>query len=391
MKIKWDENTTTKTLSNLAVVTGGLIIYFIFQNLSGIKAGINHVFGLLTPFVYGFVIAYLLCSPMNFFEKKVFLKLFKKKPRPKLARALSIIITLILAFAILITLISFLVPQLGESIMTFRDNLPGYAKSLTNMVNDIAAKFNLDSTFFEKFVMSYQELISKVTTLVTQAVPHVVDFSMKFTSQIFNVIVGLFISLYFLAGKEKFIAQLKKVMYAVLPKRFVESTLEIASMSNRTFSRYVSGQLMDAAVVGCLCFLGLTILKMPFALLISCIVMVTNVIPMVGPFIGAIPGTFIILMSDGFTKALIFVVFIVILQQVDGNILVPKIIGESTGLSGFWVLFAIVVGGGQFGIVGIVIGVPVFSVLYTLIKRLIEKRLKQIGMSPRTNDYVPKS
>ena len=197
----------------------------------------------------------------------------------------------------------------------------------------------------------------------------------------YNWLIGLIVSIYMLAGRDKLIRQLKKLVSACVPKRFLGKVMEVAALTNGTFGKFIIGRIIDSSIILVLCFVCMTIFQMPYALLISVIVGVTNVIPIFGPFIGAIPSAFILLMVDPI-KGLWFIVFIIVLQQIDGNIIGPRVVGNSIGLSGIWVMFGVIVGGGQLGVVGMLIGVPVLAVLYTVLGSWVNKRLKKKEEEP---------
>ena len=190
-----------------------------------------------------------------------------------------------------------------------------------------------------------------------------------------------------LSSKEKFIAQTKKCLYAIFPKAFAKSTLNTFSYLHETFTNYFSGQILDSALLGLVCFTLMSILGMEYALLISMIILITNFIPFIGPFIGAVPSAFILLMAQP-SKVLLFIIMILVLQLLDGYVFVPKIVGKTTGLSSFWVLFSIVVGGGLFGVPGIILAVPTFSVIFVFVKRFVDSHLKKKGLSRNSRDYM---
>ena len=204
---------------------------------------------------------------------------------------------------------------------------------------------------------------------------------------VMKLILGCIVAIYVLYSKEKFSGQSKKVMFALFPKRFTIRFLDIVSQTDRMFSNFIFGKFLDSLIVGVLCFIGMTILQIPYAMLIAVIITVFNLIPFFGPIIGAVPSALLILLVDPL-KALWFIILIVVLQQLDGNVLGPMILGNQTGLSGFWVTFAIITFGGLFGFFGMIIGVPTFAVIYSLIRLFIENRLKAKGMPVSTAEYV---
>ena len=235
--------------------------------------------------------------------------------------------------------------------------------------------------------LALQRLATRSYTFLTQVLPNLFGGVMRFTSGLLNVVVGIIIAVYLLLSKEVFYAQVKKLMFAFFPRRAAQAVLNLTHDSNAIFCGFISGKIVDSAIIGVLCFIGCSVLQMPYTVLVSFIVGVTNVIPYFGPFIGAIPSIFIIMIDDPI-KSLIFAVFILILQQLDGNVIGPKILGDSTGLSAFWVLFAVTFFGGLFGFVGMLIGVPTFAVIYSLIRNIAEYKLGKKGMKTKTPDYA---
>lgn len=386
MKIEWTKETTTKVVSNIVIVAAGILLYFLFANIRDIWQGFGWLFGIIAPFLCGIVIAFLLAGPTHFFERLLTKYCFKKKARPGLSRALGIAITMIVTGLVLTLIIYAIIPQLSASVSSLVNNMPDYINSFSIFVDDLLDKLHIDSTFFEDFVLSWRDIIEKAGSMVGDALPHVYNVSKQITSGITTFFFGFIISIYLLASKEKFIAQLKKMLFALLPTRFVTAAVRLARYTGRTFSKYISGQLLDALILGILCFITMSIFRLDYALLISFIIAITNIIPFFGPVIGAIPGAFILLMIQPI-KALWFIILVIVLQQIDGNLLAPRIVGKSTGLPAFWVLFAIFVGGGLFGFAGIILGVPAFSVIYVLVKNALEKQLEKKGLPVATASY----
>ena len=219
--------------------------------------------------------------------------------------------------------------------------------------------------------------------------PLVFNVTKNLTTGLTNLVLGIIISVYFLVGKERFFAQIKKFLYALLPKDLVGRLIDITHTSNRIFSGFISGKILDSLIIGILCFVGMSIFRMPMAMLVSVIVGVTNIIPYFGPFIGAIPSALIVFLVDPI-KALWFVVFVVCLQQFDGNILGPRILGDSIGMPAFWVVFSILLFGGYLGVLGMFIGVPTFAVIYSIFKLWTEGRLSRKNLPVDTKSYASK-
>ncbi|MBR5743521.1 MAG: AI-2E family transporter [Clostridia bacterium] len=394
MKKKFDAEFLSRILSGVIIAAAGVTAYFIFQNFSGIKTAIGTLVKVLQPFIIGFVLAFLLNLPMVFIENRL-LKLASRKkkdgsepkpPKKKLIRALSLILALLFFLLLLALFVVAIGPQLAASINGFVSNLKTYVESLNAFVSELANRFHIDSDLIARVMPSFDQLVNYVFGLLQKSVPEVVSITSQVTSTLLNIVIGLIVSIYFLASKETFVAQTKKVVYAFLKRERAERLVRVASMANRTFTGFISGKLIDSLLIGIICFVGLTAMRMPYSLLISVIVGVTNIIPFFGPVIGAIPSVMIVLLVDP-RKALLLLIFIVALQQFDGNILGPRILGDSTGLPNFWVMFAIIVGGGLFGFTGMLISVPVFAVIYALLREALANRLKTRGLPFKTSDY----
>ena len=394
MKRKFDAEFLSRILSGVIIAAAAVTIYFVFQNFSGIKSAFSTLVKVLQPFIFGFVLAFLLNLPMVFVENRL-LKLAerprkdgkeKKPPKKKLIRALSFLASLLFLILVIALFVVSIAPQLVQSINGFVSNLKTYVESLNVFVTDLADRFHVDSDLINSIMPSFDQLVNYVFGLLQSSVPQVVSITSQVTSTLLNTLIGLIVSVYFLADKENFVARSKKVLYAFLKRERADRVIRVAALSNRTFTGFVSGKLIDSLLIGIICFVGLTAMRMPYSLLISVIVGVTNIIPFFGPVIGAVPSVLIVLLVDP-RKALLLLIFIVALQQFDGNILGPRILGDSTGLPNFWVMFAIIVGGGLFGFTGMLVSVPVFAVIYALLREALANRLKSRGLPFKTADY----
>lgn len=382
-----------RTLSNIAVIAVGVLLYLLLSNFTAVRGALSWFFAIFTPFIIGLVIAYLLNMPMRYFARTIFAHTRRKN-------LWSIISAYLLAFFIAGLLLSLVLPQLVESVKTLAGNASLYFTNLANFVDSLGHKFKLDQETLDYFLISYNDFTKQFITYVKDILPNLLSLTLKFTMQIGSGIISgltaLIASIYMLSDKSKLLLQSRRVLYAVLPQRHADGTIRVVSLSNRIFSGFISGKLLDSAIIGVICFVFMTVMNLlssllnlpgmylPFSLLISVIIGITNIIPFFGPFIGAIPSTMIILMVNPW-GVLWFVIFIIALQQFDGNYLGPKILGESTGLPALWVLVAIIVGGGLFGFTGMVMGVPTAAVLYSLSSDFVEKRLLRKGL---TNDMI---
>ncbi|HBL07444.1 MAG TPA: AI-2E family transporter [Clostridium sp.] len=386
MKIKLNSNIAKRTISNIIVVSVGIILFFIIKNLLGIFNKVVEVIILLMPFIYGFSMAYLLAIPLKFLEDKV-LKFMDKKNQYKAKRFISITITYISAAILISIVFSILVPELSRSIYTLLENILDYIKALEEYINNIVIALNLNGDMVEDIVKDFNSISKYITSIAGTAVLDLFQFSANITQYILNIFIAPIISIYLLAGKEKFFAQIKKFLYAMLPEKPVKYVIELTRSSHKTFIGFLGGKLLDSLIIGIICFVGMKIFKMPYPLLVSFIIGITNIVPVFGPFIGAVPSVIIIFIASPI-KALWFILFILVLQQFDGNILGPKILGNSTGLTAFWVMFAILLGNGLFGVVGMILGVPTFAVIYSIIVSVINNVLKEKGLPVEAKEYA---
>ena len=365
---KW--KLTQKMASNIVVVFAGILFYICLSNFDMVRATVGGFLDIIAPFIWGLVIAYLLDGPTRFFER-TFLKGHRKT---------AILLTYILAVVILGFLGRMVVPQLIQSVIALINNVPGYLDGL----NDLVSSSGMDELGLEELIGSYQELVEKATALISTMLPKLLGYGMAIGSGVISAITAIISSVYMLLSKDRLVSQMRKVIMACAPVDYSERILKISSNANRIFSGFINGKIVDSAIIGVICFVCTTLLKIPFALLISVIVGVTNIIPFFGPFIGAIPSVMILLIIDPWS-ALEFGIFVIVLQQFDGNILGPKILGDSTGLPALWVLVAIILGGGLFGFAGMVVGVPTFAVLYALVSDFLTVRLRQRGYDRNCN------
>ncbi len=385
----------TAAFYTLGVIALGAVIIKLVWNYTDVFRVIGEFLSLLTPFFIGFVIAYLLNPILRISERLVTAATGNRLSR-RTGRAIALILTYLFSLFILTVFFSIVIPQIAASIASIAGQVPGWILSLQTLINQLISEYdlyniqNVQPDIWNKVVETATKLLSTASAMVTNAIPHVLSATMSVTTSLLNVIVGVIISIYLLLSKERFFAQTKKLLSALMPRRVVDKLAEIAHQSNEIFSGFISGKVLDSFIIGLICFAGMTLLRLPYATLISVIVGVTNVIPYFGPFIGALPSILILLLIDPI-KALWFGIFVLVLQQVDGNIIGPKILGDSTGLSAFWVIFSITVFSSLMGVLGMFIGVPLFAVIYSLVRQFCEWRLAGKGMPTRTEDYAADS
>lgn len=302
-------------------------------------------------------------------------------------RALSLIVTYLVSFIVVYLFIKFVLPQLLDSIVGLINDIPMYINETTKFIDGLLLQLNIEKQYLDLINDNFNRFIDYVIKFVTNLLPVLGTLLTSVASKIWNIVLGVIVSIYLLSDKERFCALSKKITYALFPKNIAEKTIEITHRSNSTFGKFLVGKILDSLIIGILTFFILTISKMPYATLISVIVGITNIIPFFGPFIGAIPS-FIIILFVSPVKALWFLVIILVIQQIDGNIIGPKILGDSIGISAFWILFAILVAGKFLGLVGMIIGVPLFAVIYSLLKEVVEAKLKKKGLKVETKDYL---
>ena len=355
-------------VSLLVVLLIAILFYVGLNHFDVVALRIDRFMNVLTPFIVGFAIAYLLNTPMCFFERKLFANC-------RFKRALSILLVYVLAFAVVGVLLGLIVPQVVQSVRDLAGNMQGYLSSFDQLVEDLATQFDLDPEGINDMFGNFQNMMSNFTSKAAEALPQLLNVGFAIGTGVISGITTVISSVYMLAGKDRLVPQLKKLIYAVLPKRSSDRLLEICNQANRVFVGFINGKIIDSAIIGVLCFALCLILRIPYPMLVSVTVGVTNIIPFFGPIIGAIPCFFILVIVDPWAS-LRFFIMVIGLQQFDGNILGPKILGDSTGLSAIWVLVAIVTGGGLFGFPGMVLGVPTFAVLYTLMREWVNNRLR---------------
>jgi predicted PurR-regulated permease PerM len=357
-----------KTKQLILIITYGVILFLGILNLTSVLQVIGALFSVLHPVVYGIVIAYLINIPYRWFRVKVFIKLEARGNRLKVAAIiLSLISSYVAVLAVIGVLFRFIIPQLVSSVTQLIQNIPYYFTSLSSYFNRYFDYFGLNHFLDKQVDVIWSDLNARVASVLSDAIPFIGNSVISLTSVVINLVIGFVISIYLIFAKETLIRQGRKLLFAFGPKRYIKRILELFTRANLIFYRFITGNLIDALIIGIVCFIGLSVMKMPFALLVSVIVGVTNIIPIFGPFIGAIPSFFIILAVDPI-KALLFLVFIIALQQADGNIIKPHVFGNYVGLPSLWVLVSIVVGGGLFGIVGMLLAVPTFALFYSILR-----------------------
>ena len=368
-------------IAGFGAIGMSILLFFLIFRMDGLWAILHKLSDILAPFVYGGVVAYLLRPLCNYYEKM--LKSLLPSKLHRVANGLAVLFSLVTGILVVYALIIMIAPQLYESIRSLWNSLP-------EKVNDFLVwameTFGEDEEMLLLFNKAYTALYSELDAWAeTTLVPYITDFVSGLGSSVvrillflYNLLIGLIVSCYLLASRKKFARQGTLVIRSAFSQKWAERILYEIDFIDRMFGGFIDGKILDSAIIGLLCYLGCLIFRFPNALLVSAFVGITNVIPFFGPFIGAIPSVFLILIEDPM-KALGFAVFAFALQQLDGNVIGPAILGERTGLSSFWVLFSIILFGDMFGLVGMIIAVPLFAVIYDTAKRMVRKGLIRKG------------
>lgn len=389
MKVNWNSKYTTISVYSFIVICCSIIFYRIASDTSVFMGKISSIISTLQPFIIGAVIAYLLNFILVFVEERMLSKNKLDKLKPKSKRAIGLLLTYIVAFILLALFVQFVLPQLVESMLGLVNDIPTYLTNLSDLLTKYTKDLNIDKEYLDIAVTKLTDFINYFISVAAGLLPVVGQALGIVASSIWNIVLGVIISIYLLIDKEKFCALGRKVVCAVFNEKHSKRILQLVDRSNDTFGKFLSGKIIDSAIIGVLTFVVLTIFKMPYVLLISVIIGITNIIPFFGPFFGAIPATIIILFVSPI-KALWFILIIIVIQQLDGNIIGPKILGDSIGISAFWILFSLLVAGKFLGLVGMIIGVPLFAIIYSIIKEVIEEKLDKKGLPVNTNDYLKK-
>ena len=380
-------------LPGFATLALAILFFFLLYSFDTLCAKIGRMATILIPFIYGGVMAYMLRMPCNFFEK--YLKKWLPGKLRKWAEGLAVLLSLLSFFLILYLLISMVVPQMAASIAAIVAELPAAGTKATKWVETTLA----DNPIMENYLQTaIQAVNTKFQTWAqTDLLPMLTNMVDGFASTVstvvtvlFNLFIGVVVSIYTLGSRKQFARQAKAVLYSVVKPKWAGYILDEISYADKMFVGFFSGKILDSAIIGVICYVCSLILGFPNAMLISVIVGVTNIIPYFGPYIGAVPSALLILIVDP-VKCIWFIVFIIVLQQFDGNILGPRLLANSTGLSGFWVLFSVTVFSGLFGFAGILVGVPVFAVIYDLIRKLVVHGLARNGKLEVLRGEMPES
>ena len=382
-----------KTVRNIFMIAlGAIAFYWVLHETEQFRNLWTGLVGVLSPFVLGAAIAFIMNVPMRALERQL---MFIRKDG--LRRTASIILTFVLIILVIAGVIWLLVPQITETIQSLIPKLTDFFQRMERLVlafleeNPELLQWVSSTTGLQS--LDWSGLIQKAVTMLKNSVSLIATGAFSavggVTSAIVDIVIGLVFSLYCLARKEILARQGRRILYAFLPERFCDESIRVMRLTNSTFSNFISGQCLEALILGCLFAVAMAILKLPFIPLISVLIAITALVPIVGAFVGCILGTFFILVNDPF-QALIFVAMFLVLQQIEGNLIYPKVVGTSIGLPGMWVLVAVTIGGDLMGIAGMLVMIPISSVLYTLLREFTTKRVEARQIDPdKLRDHPP--
>lgn len=392
------ENIHLAKIGVMVFITFVCCILFFFSVLryQGFANGWHKVISAAQPIIIGLVLAYLLNPVMKFFERHLY-RLFKDRMKTdqkarKMARGIAITCSIIFLIVVIVLLIAAIVPSVINSIMGIVDTLPANVANFVKMIQEgHLGNYEVADTIGDVLTKLTDYVENWATkTLLPQARTYLIQITsgvINMVKAMFNFVIGIIVAVYVLMIKERLIGQSKKVVYAVFKPKQGNIIVETMHKADDIFGGFIIGKIIDSAIIGVICYVGCSILRIPDTMLVSVIIGVTNIIPLFGPFIGAVPALLLVVIQSPW-HALYLLIFIIVLQQVDGNIIGPKILGNSTGLTSFWVMFAILIGGGMFGFLGMLLGVPVFALMYYIVRRLVNHGVAKKQLPVMTADYV---
>ena len=375
-----------RTLSNIIVVCVGTLLAVSLLHLNSIWAAVKAVMHTVMPFLVGFAIAFLLMPIVTRVEWVLNRLFFRRRPHPKLSRSVATIIAYVVLLALLTGFFSILVPQLIVSIKSIKQYVTNFINTNRETINQLLLKYEFLSIEGEQLVIAWENVVTQMMSYTSLLVDNLMAISSSIYTLVFQLFVGMIAAFYLLMDREKFCAQVKKLCYSFFKPETCELLIHWTRHAHKIFSGFITGKILDSMIIGVICYVCMLLFGIEYPLLISVIVGVTNIIPFFGPFIGAIPCVLILLLVNPLS-ALWFVVFILILQQIDGNVIGPFILGDYVGLSPFLIMLAIMVGSGLFGFAGMLLSVPLFALLYAIVRASAEARLRKRNLPTNSAFY----
>ncbi|MFI3114616.1 MAG: AI-2E family transporter [Clostridia bacterium] len=362
------EKLTFKKLLILIPYTVLLLLCCI--NFSLILKGVYTFFRIISPFITALCIAFVVNLPLKKIEPHL-----SKKLKPKIRRGISIFLSILIIIIFFTTIFIFLVPQINTSISTLREILPAYIENMKNYIFDLAVRMDFSTEILNRISAHFEGIINFAGAYVFEAIPKIFSFTMGVANGTINFFIGFIASFYLLSAKESMIIGLKRLIRAVFSEKISNYLMHVGEVSNKTFEAFITGQLTESCILGSLCTIGLFILQIEYAVLIGVVVGVSSLIPIFGSILGTIPCVLLLFVISP-QQAIIFLIFIFILQQLEGDIIYPRVVGKSIGISGFWVMFAMILGGSLIGVFGLIIGIPIFAIFYALVSEWVDKKLE---------------
>lgn len=360
------------TRRSLFIVAFGIILYEVLENLTAVRSALSGFVSIITPVFMGIAIAFIANMPMHFLETKV----FHRWKTCGLKRGVCLALAILFVFAIIVTLVLVVGPQLVESVKTLATDFSQYASSLTVWATNLWESLNLNHDIEAKLLEIGANLLSEIDHYISIVSSAAVKFTMGFAGVLVDLAFSFIISIYCLAGKETLIRQSRKLVKAVFSERTSDKIIHIAAETNTSLHNYIYGVIIECFILGTLCFIGMSILRLPFALLISVLVGIGQMIPIVGAWISAGVGTLILFVVDP-PRAIWFLLLICTIQPIEGNLIYPHVVGNAVGISPLWVLIALLLGAGLFGFLGALLCVPIMAVIHTMTREWVNKRLEE--------------
>ena len=354
----------------VALVT--VLVYETFENMHDVSAVVGMFFSVLKPVFIGIAFAFIANMPMRFLETRV----FKRWKICSLKRAVCQLLAMLFILLIVAAMLFLIIPRIAGSVVALANGMGGCVESLTAWGSDLWDRLNLNPGVEERIQSVVQTILAQLDELLSALVAGAAKFTVSIASTLVDVFFAAIISIYALFNKEKLIFQAKKVVVAIFSERRAERILDVSTRTNQALNHYFYGMIIECTILGTLCFIAMTIFGFPYALLISVVVGVTQIVPIIGPWVSALFGALIILVSDP-SRVIWFIVLVLVVQQIEANVFYPRVVGNAVGLSGIWVMIAVLLGSGLFGIVGIVLCVPVMAVLYTLVSEWVNRRVEE--------------
>lgn len=386
MKVNWNIKYTTAAIYSFIVIALSIVFYLIASEVNLFRIQVSKYLSTLQPIIIGLSMAYLFNFILEFIEVRLIDNLFNKRVNNKFKRIFSLFLTYAIIIFLLFLFLNFVLPQLISSMVGLVNEIPNYFAEVSKIVLKFTNQLNIREEYYKIIVEKWNDFVNYIINFATGLIPVLGNVVKGIISSLWNIVLSVIVSIYLLVEKEKFLALSRKITISIFSKERAARIMELTRRVDTIFGRFLSGKILDSFIIGVLTFIVLTLFKMPYVTLVSFIVGITNIIPFFGPFIGAVPSFFIILFISP-AKALWFLLIIFIIQQIDGNIIGPKILGDSLGISAFWILFSLLVAGKLLGFIGLVIGVPLFVFIYSVIKDIVENRLRKKGLPIDTKEY----